>query len=93
METNLQKPIFHGLSGRRRAYDICMRGLIYLAAGLTCALVLFLIRIIANQNTLQMATGDAASWFMIKKTTLGYAKTDDLGFLGNTFLHKVYLAT
>ena len=57
------------------------------------ALVLFLIRIIANQNTLQMATGDAASWFMIKKTTLGYAKTDDLGFLGNTFLHKVYLAT
>ena len=57
------------------------------------ALGLFLIRIIANQNTLQMATGDAASWFMIKKTTLGYAKTDDLGFLGNTFLHKVYLAT
>ena len=57
------------------------------------ALVLFLVRILANQNTLQMATGDAASWFMIKKTTLGYAKTDDLGFLGNTFLHKVYLAT
>ena len=57
------------------------------------ALVLFLIRIIANQNTLQMATGDSASWFMIKKTTLGFAKTDDLGFLGNTFLHKVYLAT
>lgn len=30
------------------------------------ALVLFLIRILANQNTLQMATGDAASWFMLK---------------------------
>lgn len=30
------------------------------------ALVLFLIRIIANQNTLQMATGDSASWFMLK---------------------------
>ena len=57
------------------------------------ALVLFFIRIIANQNTLNMASGDSASWFMIKKTTLGYAKTDDLGFLGNTFLHKVYLAT
>ena len=57
------------------------------------ALVLFLIRIIARQNTLEMATGDAASWFMIKKTTLGYAKNADLGFLGNTFLHKVYLAT
>ena len=57
------------------------------------ALVLFLVRIIVNQNTLQMATGDAASWFMIKKTTLGFAKNADLGFLGNTFLHKVYLAT
>ena len=57
------------------------------------ALVLFLIRLIANQNTLQMATGDSASWFMIKKTTLGFAKTDDLGFLGTTLLHKVYLAT
>ena len=57
------------------------------------ALVLFLIRILANQNTLQMAEGDAASWFMIKKTTLGFSRTDDLGFLGNTFLHKVYLAT
>ena len=57
------------------------------------ALVLFLVRIIANQNTLQMAEGDAASWFMIKKTTLGFGRTEDLGFLGNTFLHKVYLAT
>ena len=57
------------------------------------ALVLFLIRIIANQNTLQRAEGDAASWFMIKKTTLGFDKSADLGFLGNTFLHKVYLAT
>ena len=57
------------------------------------ALVLFLVRILANQNTLQMATGDAASWFMIKKTTLGFDKRADLGFLGETFLHKVYLAT
>ena len=57
------------------------------------ALVLFLIRILANQNTLQMAEGDAASWFMIKKTTLGFDRTADLGFFGNTFLHKVYLAT
>ncbi len=57
------------------------------------ALVLFLVRVIANQNTLQMATGDAASWFMIKKTTLGFDRTADLGFFGNTFIHKVYLAT
>ena len=57
------------------------------------ALVLFFIRMIANQNTLQMASGDSASWFMIKKSTLGFDRTADLGFLGNTFLHKVYLAT
>ena len=57
------------------------------------ALVLFLVRVIANQNTLQMKTGDAASWFMIKKSTLGIDKSVDLGFLGETFLHKVYLAT
>ena len=57
------------------------------------ALVLFLVRIIANQNTLNMATGDAASWFMIKKSTLGIDKKVDLGFLGETFINKVYLAT
>ena len=57
------------------------------------ALVLFFIRIIANQNILQMSTGDAASWFMIKKSTFGFDKNADLGFWGNTFLHKVYLAT
>ena len=57
------------------------------------ALVLFLVRILANQNTLQMETGDAASWFMIKKSTFGIEKSVDIGFLGETFLHKVYLAT
>lgn len=49
------------------------------------ALVLFLIRILANQNTLQMAEGDAASWFMIKKTTLGFDRTADLGFSATPF--------
>ncbi len=57
------------------------------------ALVLYLIRILANQNTLQMATGDAASWFMIKKTMLGYSKTDTLGFLAETFLNKAWLSS
>lgn len=57
------------------------------------ALVLFLVRIMVNQNTLMMAKGDAASWFMIKKTTLGFDKDADLGFFGNTFLNKFYLAT
>ena len=51
------------------------------------------ISIIANQNTLQMLTGDAASWFMIKKSTLGIDKNTDLGFFGETFVNKVYLAT
>ena len=57
------------------------------------ALVLFFIRLLANQNTLQMATGDAASWFMLKKSTFGIPKNQDIGFLGETFLNKVYLAT
>lgn len=57
------------------------------------ALVLFLIRMIADQNTLGMYTGDAASWFMLKKTMFGFDRTEEIGFLGNTFLHKVYLPT
>lgn len=57
------------------------------------ALVLFFVRIIAKQNVLQLISGDAASWFMIKKTMLGYGKTEDIGFFGETFLNKVYLTT
>ena len=57
------------------------------------ALVLFLIRIIANQNTLQMAEGDAASYFMIKKGFFGYGRSDEMGFFGSTFIDKTYLAT
>ena len=57
------------------------------------ALVLFLVRILANQNTLQMQVGDAASWFMIKKSTFGVDKSVQWGFLKETFLNKVYLAT
>ena len=57
------------------------------------ALVLFLVRILANQNTLQMKVGDAASWFMIKKSTFGVDKSVQWGFLKETFLNKVYLAT
>ena len=57
------------------------------------ALVLFLVRVLANQNTLLMKTGDAASWFMIKKSTFGVPRTTDWGFFGETFLNKVYPAT
>ena len=57
------------------------------------AIVLFLIRLIANQNTLQMAVGDSASWFMIKKAMFGYGRNDKMGFLGETFINKTYIAT
>ena len=57
------------------------------------ALVLFLVRVLANQNTLLMKTGDAASWFMIKKSTFGVPRTTDWGFFGETFLNKIYPAT
>ena len=57
------------------------------------ALVLFFIRIVANQNTLQMFTGDAGSWFMIKKSMFGYGRNDEMGFFGSTFIDKTYLAT
>ena len=58
------------------------------------ALVLFLVRIIANQNTLQLATGDSASVVHDPKVHLRLSTTTtDLGFFGETFLVKVYLAT
>ena len=57
------------------------------------ALVLFFIRIIANQNTMNMYEGDAASWFMLKKAMFGYGRKEDMNFLGATFVDKVYVAT
>ena len=58
------------------------------------AIVLFLIRIIVNQNTLNMLDGtSAAGWFMLKKSTFGWDKNADIGFLGETLLNRVYLAT
>ncbi|MBE5808552.1 MAG: ABC transporter permease [Clostridiales bacterium] len=57
------------------------------------AFVLFFIRIIANQNTMNMYEGDAASWFMLKKAMFGYGKKEEMSFLGSTFVDKVYVAT
>ena len=56
------------------------------------ALVLFLIRLIANQNTLQI-DGDAASWFMWKKAMFGYGRMEEMNWWGETFVNKVYPAT
>jgi len=57
------------------------------------AIVLFFIRIIANQNSMQMYTGDSATWFMVKKAMFGFGRNEDMNFLGETFLNKVYFAT
>ncbi len=72
------------------------------------AAVLFLINVIAKQNVLSMATGDAASWFMLKKSTFGFDgietlnpvmrflfinSEDEMNFFARTFLVKNYLTT
>ncbi len=56
------------------------------------ALVLFLIRMLEGQNTLFLAKGDAAEWFMIKKSMFGYSAKESMGFLGDTFIHKTYIS-
>ncbi len=56
------------------------------------ALVLFLVNMITRQNVMGMRKGDAAGWFMIFKTDLGFAKNEG-GFFVNTFLNKFYLTT
>ena len=57
------------------------------------ALVLFFVRILANQNTLNLLYGDSGSLFMIKKAALGFDPKENIGFFGETFLNKTYLAT
>lgn len=57
------------------------------------AIVLFFVRLLANQNVLQMKTGGAAGWFMIKKSNFGVPMTQDMGFFKETFMNKVYIAT
>ena len=56
------------------------------------ALVLFLINVIAQQNKL-VIDGGATTWFMIKKSTFGIPKSQDIGFLGELLINKVYLST
>ena len=55
------------------------------------ALVLFFVRIIANQEELRLYKGDAAEWFIVKKEMLGLGEAND--FFTETFLNKFYLAT
>lgn len=57
------------------------------------AAVLFLINLITNQNTLTMASGDASTWFMIRKKALGFDVKTDYGFFLETFFFKTYPAS
>ena len=54
------------------------------------ALVLFLVRIIANQNTLTIFNGGSATYFMIKKANLGIESNS---FFVETFVNKAYITT
>lgn len=56
------------------------------------AITLFLINLIANQNVLSMAEGDASGWFMIRKRALGFDVGKDYGFFLETFFFKNYPA-
>ena len=66
---------------------------------LSPALVLFLVRIIANQNTMNIG-GEASSWFMLKESYFGFGikltrttKTASMGFFGQAFVNQVYPIT
>ncbi len=57
------------------------------------AIVMFFVYMIVAQNTIGMAQGGAAGWFMIKPSTFGHPKGYSYGAIGDFFLNKVYLTT
>ena len=57
------------------------------------ALVLFFIIIITQQNSMGMAEGGAASWFMIRPSTFGLPKDHSWGTFIDILINKVYIAT
>ena len=57
------------------------------------AIVMFFIYMIVQQNTMGMAEGGAAGWFMIKPQTFGFPKGHSFGPIIHLFLNKVYLTT
>ncbi len=75
---------------------------------LSPALVLFFINVINNSNVLSLASGDAASVFMLKKSTFGFNEPENLNgimkllfidskgqpnFFADAFLLKNYITT
>ncbi|MBQ5441442.1 MAG: ABC transporter permease [Firmicutes bacterium] len=57
------------------------------------AIVMFFIYMIVQQNTMGMAGGGAAGWFMIKPQTFGLPKGYSWGAIIDLFINKVYLTT
>ncbi|MBQ4467386.1 MAG: ABC transporter permease [Firmicutes bacterium] len=57
------------------------------------AIVMFFIYMIVQQNTMGMASGGAAGWFMIKPQTFGLPKGHSWGPIIDLFINKVYLTT
>lgn len=72
----------HTLSPRRKAYDRCLRGLLYLCAGITCALLVFLIGYIFFRGLGNL------SWELLSTQT-SYIQ-DTIGILPN-FLNTLYI--
>ena len=56
------------------------------------ALVLFLVNIVFQQNTLNLRY-DAPSWFMLFQTDFGFDRKAKLGLVGDLLLNKTYLTT
>ena len=60
---------------------------------LSPALVMFFIYMIVQQNSMGMASGGAAGWFMIKPSTFGHEQGFSYGPIGDFFLNKTYPAS
>ena len=56
------------------------------------ALVLFMVNIVFQQNTLNLRY-DAPSWFMLFQTDFGFERKAKLGLIGDLLLNKTYLTT
>ena len=56
------------------------------------AIVLFLVNIVFQQNTLNLRY-DAPSWFMLFQTDFGFERKAKLGLVGDLLLNKTYLTT
>ena len=56
------------------------------------AVVLFLVNITFQQNTLNLRY-DAPSWFMLFQTDFGFSRQTELGLVGDLLLNKTYLTT